>query len=935
MDFDDECADEELQVAGNDHDDPPQQEDASRRKRRRFTSNSGSGRDAVKTCFVASCSETCAKGKKWCATHNSFYDSMSYHAKKNKETEIFNQVMSDALEADRAFKRFMDDNPDQGRWSRKKFIEWSQFKKEHSLSLVHTDRRGAKPFEKKKSSSRVETSAAEKHLGDDDRELMLDQVMKGGTPNDVDDRFFTEAVGVKIRTEKMQLAAGKIKEAQEKLSKSLGSQQDACGQVVASYNTMLQACENICKAWLDSLPSEALKLAPKVEKKEIEEGDDYVKPEVPDAVEQKHQHFLQLVKNAEPQIRLCNGDLELISLVMLEFYQHLLSSASSPAWLVAFESECKSLWSVQDVFQKSLVRISTDVLSYISQKERTAARNQERKRKEDESRAAKTQRAQAKAHAAMVKQAKAHGHAVFGVDDKLFQSFADRSPWVWKGCESCKSWRNHPNVSLRLSEFGGSYKQAASFKADGRSQAPILRNQGKQESDILWSSVFPSKSILDITKIPEGTSFMQNCWWFGYDPKNSWAHFAPNGAGMIRCIASGQMRIICFPVADVQETMRAKGMTVNLDELTQFVLSLTKEDPLVGKGYAVNVSQDDVVYIPPGMILCEKSSSSALLYGGRKSYILKNEDCMQSYQGCIDMLKASSRDPSKMESVVELYKTVTSMPPPPVPQKAQAEKVLEPGDLNSKKVTEDRGDGNDALRLARFKSLVAGGLHVYSDYSGMAGEFEALFQLGEALASRVEFEVSHRRFCDISKLAQGILKEISSMEFNEPCVMSDINSRLPEHALRWLNAAEPAGEDSAEAAASSYGSMDMYLKQNRKSIFADATHDWCIVHNRRCELFPQVCGLYDDECDDGFKQPLVINFAGTTCKGWSAVGKGRCFSDPSERPHSIWTNERGFRASETVQSQETMFFSECTPRYPVKVRCSFKVQSSDFRLQTL
>ena len=51
MDFDDECADEELQVVGNDHDDPPQQEDASRRKRRRFTSNSGSGRDAVKTCL--------------------------------------------------------------------------------------------------------------------------------------------------------------------------------------------------------------------------------------------------------------------------------------------------------------------------------------------------------------------------------------------------------------------------------------------------------------------------------------------------------------------------------------------------------------------------------------------------------------------------------------------------------------------------------------------------------------------------------------------------------------------------------------------------------------------------------------------------------------------------------------------------------------------
>ena len=63
------------------------------------------------------------------------------------------------------------------------------------------------------------------------------------------------------------------------------------------------------------------------------------------------------------------------------------------------------------------------------------------------------------------------------------------------------------------------------------------------------------------------------------------------------------------------------------------------------------------------------------------------------------MLKASSRDPSKMESVVELYKTVTSMPPPPVPQKAQAEKVLEPGDLNSKKVTEDEDGSSKEIHV--------------------------------------------------------------------------------------------------------------------------------------------------------------------------------------------------------------------------------------------
>jgi hypothetical protein len=40
----------------------------------------------------------------------------------------------------------------------------------------------------------VETSTAEKNLGDADRDLMLDQVMKSGVPNSVDDRFFSEDV---------------------------------------------------------------------------------------------------------------------------------------------------------------------------------------------------------------------------------------------------------------------------------------------------------------------------------------------------------------------------------------------------------------------------------------------------------------------------------------------------------------------------------------------------------------------------------------------------------------------------------------------------------------------------------------------------------------------------------------------------------------------
>ena len=228
-----------------------------------------------------------------------------------------------------------------------------------------------------------------------------------------------------------------------------------------------------------------------------------------------------------------------------------------------------------------------------------------------------------------------------------------------------------------------------------------------------------------------------------------------------------------------------------------------------------------------------------------------------------------------------------------------------------------RGDGNDYARLNRLKSLCAGGLQVYSDYSGLAGEYEFLFQLGEALNlhadTKMNFTVTHRRFCDSSKVAQSILKKISETQVDhEPCVMCDINSRLPKHALAWLDASMPSPEDSAESSAGSYRSMERYLMENRDAIFQHATTDWCVVHNRRCSLFPERSQSTDDQL-----QPLVMNFAGTTCRGWSSAGKSRHFSDPSERPNAIWISERRYRCEKLLES---IFFSECTPRYPVQVR---------------
>ena len=44
------------------------------------------------------------------------------------------------------------------------------------------------------------------------------------------------------------------------------------------------------------------------------------------------------------------------------------------------------------------------------------------------------------------------------------------------------------------------------------------------------------------------------------------------------------------------------------------------------------------------------------------------------------------------------------------------------------------GDGNDGERLSRLRAILRDGMCVYSDYSGLAGEYEIWTQMREALA---------------------------------------------------------------------------------------------------------------------------------------------------------------------------------------------------------
>ena len=143
------------------------------------------------------------------------------------------------------------------------------------------------------------------------------------------------------------------------------------------------------------------------------------------------------------------------------------------------------------------------------------------------------------------------------------------------------------------------------------------------------------------------------------------------------------------------------------------------------------------------------------------------------------------------------------------------------------------------------------------------------------------------------------------------CVFKNINDRLPEEALEYLEGLEPSTQEHLKDwsfCEGRYKQMQKYLMVNRNVFFTDQTKSWCDIHHRMCPVFDP-----HDEETPAKDQPLRVNFAGSPCVAWSSVGTKAKGAHTSERDFSIWLAERAARAD---QRRENVFFQECTERFP-------------------
>ncbi|CAE7827714.1 unnamed protein product, partial [Symbiodinium necroappetens] len=132
--------------------------------------------------------------------------------------------------------------------------------------------------------------------------------------------------------------------------------------------------------------------------------------------------------------------------------------------------------------------------------------------------------------------------------------------------------------------------------------------------------------------------------------------------------------------------------------------------------------------------------------------------------------------------------------------------------------------------------------------------------------------ILHSRFCDCGIVQQRVLNHISEQHERHICVLADINDRLPKEAQSMLDALLPQGVTPSAEIAEAYGNMLKWLQENRSWVF------------------------------------------------------------PVQPPHAIWATERLRRAELNL---EDLFFSECTPRYPVQDKLGFLEETHELRSITV
>jgi hypothetical protein len=132
-----------------------------------------------------------------------------------------------------------------------------------------------------------------------------------------------------------------------------------------------------------------------------------------------------------------------------------------------------------------------------------------------------------------------------------------------------------------------------------------------------------------------------------------------------------------------------------------------------------------------------------------------------------------------------------------------------------------------------------------------------------------------------------MLDESIPDDFVAKHVFGDINDRLPLHVRQTLDELLPHKGAKAVEKKRAFQSMQKYLQSSLPLAFPEDATSWCY----RCKVeCPLRCSSAPVVGVEGFR-PLTVKAAGSTCTGWSSIGRQQQDADPAMRPFIVYTQE--------------------------------------------
>ena len=254
-----------------------------------------------------------------------------------------------------------------------------------------------------------------------------------------------------------------------------------------------------------------------------------------------------------------------------------------------------------------------------------------------------------------------------GSDGGLDKNFTVAQPCIIAGGSGSVMDQYLTQVKMQqvLTSWGGRYKKLGGFKDSGHVANTLCVKQGKEETESFFATLLGKmKDPIDLSIV--SPTWNTTSWLWGYKPKEYYnVGFTPQGTGLFKIYVMGCVHVWLLDLlsltkacADINEGDQVKDH----DSLMKYIaeLSVDKLQELKSKGAKVvyhKTSAEDMMYIPAGQILVEKSSEDSLIYGMRKSFLFNDPSGQQSFSKVVDLKKASGQSAAKMKQVLGLFST--------------------------------------------------------------------------------------------------------------------------------------------------------------------------------------------------------------------------------------------------------------------------------------